>query len=108
MRASVDRRVLRPIAALNGFAVGALVVSLIAFRGDPLPVQLDTTLPTYLGQRVAVQDVRVKMNLLMAIEAMDEYRAASGSYRGFDAKIGSQVQPKLAWTDEPDVAITPL
>jgi hypothetical protein len=101
-------RALRPVAVLNGLAVGVLAVSLIAFWADPLPVQLGTSLPTFLGERVAVQDVRVKMNLQMAIVAMDRYRATAGTYRGFDAKLASQVQPELAWTDDPKVASTPL
>jgi hypothetical protein len=52
----------RPSVVLNAVAGGLVIVGVIAARMDPLPIQISTPLPTYLGARVLVQDVRVKMN----------------------------------------------
>jgi hypothetical protein len=85
-----------------------LAWSMIAFVGDPLPAQIATPLPTYLGMRSTVGDVRLKMNLELAIEAMDRYQVETGSYRGFDAEAGAALEPRLAWTDRRAIAAPPL
>jgi len=48
------------------------------------------------------------MNLRMAIDAMDRYRAEAGSYRGFDAETGASIEPRLAWTERLAEAKAPL
>jgi hypothetical protein len=93
---------------LNAMAVVLLAWSTIAFIGDPLPAQIATSLPTYLGVRTAVEDVRVKMNLRIAIDAMDRHRAETGSYYGFDARTGGALESRLAWTDRRAAAATPM
>ena len=69
------------------------------FRADPLPVQVGTSLPTYLGERVQAQDVRTKLDLRQALAAMDGFAATNGTYRGFDATAGRALDPSLAWSD---------
>lgn len=98
----------RPATVLNTLAAAVLCLSLVVFVADPLPAQLGTALPTYLGQRALVDDVRVRMNLGMAMDAMDRYRAEAGGYRGFDAEAATVIEPRLAWTDRPGGAATPL
>jgi hypothetical protein len=99
---------IRPTVVLHAVAVGMLTISMIAFHEDPLPAQIGTALPTYLGQRVVVSDLRLKLNLRLAIDAMDLYRAEFGSYRGFDAETGASIEPRLAWTERRTEAETPL
>ncbi len=94
------RRV-RPIVVLNAVGVGMLMVSLVMFRADPLPLQISMALPTYLGERITEQDVRTKMDLRQAMTAMDTYRSQHGTYRGFDAATGSVADTSLAWHDWP-------
>jgi len=72
---------------------------MVAFRADPLPFQIGTVLPTFLGERTAVNDIRARMNLRLAMTAMDDYRGRAGTYRGFDAKVGTEAEPTLAWFD---------
>ena len=84
---------------LNAAAAALLVVSMVMFHADPLPVQVGTSLPTYLGERVQAQDVRTKLDLRQALATMDGFAAANGTYRGFDAKAGGAVDPSLAWSD---------
>jgi hypothetical protein len=98
----------RPTVALHAMAVGLLAISLIAFHEDPLLAQIGTALPTYLGVRTVAQDVRTHQNLLLAIEAMDRYRADLGTYRGFDAAAAGVMEPRLAWTERASVATEPL
>lgn len=90
---------LRPAVVLNGFAAGLLAVSLIAFRGDQSAVRSATSMPTYLGARISVEDLRTKLDLRHAIAAMDTYRSANGTYEGFDAASASVADPSIAWTD---------
>lgn len=92
-------RRLRPGVVLNAGAAGLLVVSMLAYRFDPLPVQIAIALPTFLGERQFAQDVRAKMNLEEAIGAMDAYHAARDTYRGFDAATGETAVPELAWSE---------
>jgi hypothetical protein len=100
-------RQIRPTVALNAAAAGFLAVSLIIFRADPGPIQLATALPTYLGARNVVMDVRTKLDLRMALIVMDAYRADHGSYRGFDAAVGRAADPSLQWSDgvPPEAAV---
>lgn len=77
---------IRPVVALNAVAIGLLAVSLIAFRADPLPAQMSASLPTYLGARVLVQNLRTKLDLRQVITTMDAYRDEHGTYKGFDGE----------------------
>ena len=90
---------LRPMVVVNAFAAGLLAVSLIVFRADPMPVQIATSIPTYLGARISIEDLRTKLDLRRAMTAMDTYRETHGTYRGFDAAAGAAVDPSLVWND---------
>lgn len=89
----------RPTVVLNSLAVALLALSMLAVRMDPLPIQISTALPTYLGERTLAQDVRTKMNLGAAIDAMQAYRADHGTFAGFDARAGERAAPELDWHD---------
>ncbi len=84
---------------LHASAAGLLVVSILAAGLDPLGIEIATPLPTYLGPRELAQDVRTKMNLIQAIDAMKSYRAERGTFRGFDAAAGERLAPELRWSD---------
>lgn len=99
-RPSVRPRV-RPVVVLNALAGTLLLVSVLAARMDPLPFQISTVLPTYLGARELAQDVRTKTNLSEAVAAMEAYRTEHGTYLGFDASVGETTVPELAWSDGP-------
>ncbi len=94
-------RALRPAVALNAAAASLLVVAFLAHRYDPLPVQLATSLPIYLGIREQAQDVRAKTSLQLASQALEAYREANGTFRGFDARAGEAAVPTLDWHDGP-------
>jgi hypothetical protein len=98
----------RSTIVLNASAAALLIVSLIAFVADPLPAQVASSLPTYLGLRGVVGDVRTRMNLRLAIQAMDRYRAEVGTYRGFDTEAATTIEPRLAWTGRASHATEPL
>jgi hypothetical protein len=89
----------RPAVVLNAFAVALLALSMLAVRTDPLPIQISTGLPTYLGERALADDVRTKMNLGIAIDAMRAYRAEHGTFVGFDAAAGERAASALDWQD---------
>jgi hypothetical protein len=91
----------RSAVVLNTAAAGLLIACVMAARFDPLGIQVSTSLPTYLGARQLAEDVRTKTNLTEAIAAMEAYRAARGTYRGFDAAAGETLAPELAWSDAP-------
>ncbi|MEA2579220.1 MAG: hypothetical protein QOE83_112 [Actinomycetota bacterium] len=93
------RRNLRPIVVLDSLAISLLVISLIMFRTDPVPIQIGTALPTFLGERAHWQDVRTRLDLRQAMSAMDAYAAAHGSYQGFTATSGAKSDHSLAWAD---------
>jgi hypothetical protein len=95
---------IRPVVVLNAFAVGLLAVTLIAFRGDPSPVQSAQAVPTYLGARISVEDLRTRLDLRRAMTAMDAYRASEGTYQGFDALSGAAADPSIVWNDGLPVA----
>jgi hypothetical protein len=92
-------RTVRPTAVLNAVAVALLVVSLLAARYDPLPVQIATPLPTLLGARVHAQDARTMTNLSEAIDVAQSYREANGTFDGFDAAAGELAAPAFRWLD---------
>ena len=91
-----QRRV-RPAVVRNAIGVGLLEVSLVIFRGDPLPAQLSASIPTYLGARTVVEDLRTKLDLRRAMRVMDAYRATHGTYRGFDVSKGAAADPSIRW-----------
>jgi hypothetical protein len=94
-----SHRRLRPGVALNAAAVGLLGVTLVMHAFDPLEAQIQTLLPTYLGVRTAVEDLRARMNLHQALDAMNTYARESGTFTGFDARRGSALDPSLSWRD---------
>ncbi len=87
----------RPSVVLNGLAAGALGVAILMHVFDPLGIQIATALPTFLGARNAVQDLRTKMNLEEALTAMDSYRSDTGSFAGFEADRASSLSSGLTW-----------
>ena len=95
----IRRRAVQPGVVFNSLAVSLLAVSVIMFRADPLPVQLGSELPTYLGARVQWQDVRARLDLRQAISVADSYAAAHGSPLGFTAAKGAAADHSLAWAD---------
>jgi hypothetical protein len=98
---SVERadRSVRPNVVLNAVAVALLLLSAIAVRTDPLPIQISTSLPTYLGVREAAEDTRAEMNLLVAIDALDTYRGDHGSFAGFEPATGERLAPSVDWSN---------
>ncbi len=94
-----SRRALRPAVALNAAAVAVLVVAGGAFIFNPAPTQYGASLPTYLGERTYVDDLRTKLNLRDALSAVDAYRTAHGTFVGFDAAAGLAGAPALVWRD---------
>ncbi len=102
-RPAATRR-LRPVVVLHAVAIGMLAVSLIAVRNDPLPIQISTALPTFLGVREAAFDTRTEMNLLLAVDALERYRAEQVSFAGFDADAGERLAQEMTWTDRARVA----
>jgi len=87
----------RSAVVRNAIGVGLLAVSLVIFRGDPLPAQLNASIPTYLGARTVVEDLRTKLDLRRAMHVMDAYRATHGTYRGFDVSKGIAADPSIHW-----------
>ncbi len=92
-------RGIRPVSAAYGLGLGALAVTTVMFALDPLPFQLATPLPTYLGARTRVVDLRSRMTLDEALDVVAAYRTAHGSYEGFDAESASDLGPSLLWDD---------
>jgi hypothetical protein len=93
----MPQRRVRPAVVRNAIAVGLLAVSLVIFRGDPLPAQASSSAPTYLGARTVVEDLRTKLDLRRAMRVMDAYRATHGTYRGFDVSKGTAADPSIHW-----------
>jgi hypothetical protein len=75
-------------------AVGTLMAAL-----DPLPYVISTPLPTYLGARDRVVDLRSRLTLDQAFGVASRYRAANGSFEGFDAGVARRAAPELLWDD---------
>jgi hypothetical protein len=88
---------IRPVVVLDALGAGLLAVAIVVFGADPLPAEQSAALPTYVGLRVAAADVRTKMDLRMAIAALDTFAAGHGDYTGFDAEAGAALEPSLAW-----------
>ncbi|MGZ6544473.1 MAG: hypothetical protein ACXVEI_04090 [Actinomycetota bacterium] len=95
--APIPQRQVRPAVVRNAIAVGLLAVSLVIFRGDPLPSQMSSSIPTYLGARTVVEDLRTKLDLRRAMRVMDAYRATHGTYRGFDVSKAAAADPSIHW-----------
>ena len=97
----------RPISIAYGIGLGALAVTTVMFALDPLPFQLATPLPTYLGARDRVVELRSRLTLDEALGVAARYRAAHGSFEGFDAESASDLNPSLLWDDGvPGEAVT--
>jgi hypothetical protein len=96
---AIDPGRLRPTVVLNAVGAGMLLVSLVIFRADPLPDQIGTSLPTYLGARSSVEDLRTRELLFQALTDMDKYRSDHGTYRGFDLATAASLDPELTWQE---------
>jgi hypothetical protein len=96
--AGSTRRV-RPAAVANALAAGLLITCLIAARFDPLPFEISIALPTYLGARDAVADLRARHRLDDAFAATEAFAAAHGGIAGFDAAAGARTDASLRWVD---------
>ena len=92
------RRV-RPRVLAAGAAAALLVVSASAFLLDPSPARYAEVVPTYLGARTYVQDLRTRTDLWRGMVAVDRYRNRHGSLAGFDAATARAAAPAVAWTD---------
>lgn len=92
-------RQLRPVVVLNAIAAAILVTSIMAFQQDPFTVWVAQPLPTFLGARDQANDVRTKLDLRQALTDMDAYYVKHGTYQGFDAALGTRIDPSLAWQD---------
>lgn len=92
-------RRIRSISVAYGIGFGALAVTTVMVALDPLPFQLATPLPTYLGARTRVVDLRSRMTLDEALDVVAAYRTAHGSFEGFDAESASDLSPSLLWDD---------
>jgi hypothetical protein len=93
-------RRMRPISIVYGLGLGALAVTTVMFALDPLPFQISTPLPTYLGARTRVVDLRSRMTLDEALDVVTRYRSAHGSFQGFDAAAARQLGSPLLWDDD--------
>lgn len=85
--------------ALNGLAAALIGVSVLLFVMDPVPRRFYISLPTYLEPREQALDVRARMNLDSAMDAMISYRTRKGTFEGFDAKVGRRAEGELLWHD---------
>jgi hypothetical protein len=104
---AVRPRRIRPISITYGLGLGALAVTTVMVFLDPLPSQLSTPLPTYLGARDRVVDLRSRLTLDEALGVAARYRAAHGSFEGFDAESASDLSLSLLWDDGiPGEAVT--
>jgi hypothetical protein len=92
-------RRLRPVSVVYGLGLGMLAVTTLMFALDPLPFQISTPLPTYLGARDRVVDLRSRMTLDEALDVVVAYRTAHGSFQGFDAAAATDLGSSLLWDD---------
>jgi hypothetical protein len=83
----------------NALSAGLVLATVFAAAFDPGAIGVSTTLPTFLGIRVAAQDARAAANLDLALGALGAYRAEHGSSDGFDAAAGASLAPDVAWVD---------
>lgn len=93
------QRRFRPVVALNALAVGLIIVAVIAARNDPFAIIESQPMPSYSGERTAVDDVVARRNLWDGLRAMNEYRKRSGTYAGFTVTQGRSLAPDIAWVD---------
>jgi hypothetical protein len=100
-RALERPRVVRPRVVLDALAIAVVIASIAMFRADPLPIQISTSLPTYLGARTAVQDVVARRTLVDALDAADAYAAEAGSYAGFGVPDARVLAPEIEWAASP-------
>jgi hypothetical protein len=89
----------RPLVVANALGVGLVLATVVAAASDPGSIAISTTLPTFLGVRVAAQDARAVANLGLALDALGTFEATHGSSDGFDAATGERLAPELAWAD---------
>jgi hypothetical protein len=90
---------IRPVTVGYGLGVGALAVTLVMSALDPLPVALATPLPTYLGARDRVFDLRSRLTLDRARRSAEAFHEREGTFRGFDAETARALDPVLLWDD---------
>lgn len=98
-RGTERSRRIRPISIAYGLGLGALAVTTVMVVLDPLPSQLSAPLPSYLGARTRVVDLRSRMTLDEAMDVVAAYRTAHGSFEGFDAAAASRLGSVLLWDD---------
>jgi hypothetical protein len=89
----------RPVSVTYGLGGAALALSVVMAAFDPLPIEIATPLPTYLGARVRVDDLRARMTIDEGLDAALAYRDDHGSFDGFDARAAGLVGPTLLWDD---------
>ncbi len=92
-------RLLRPRVMGVAAAASMLAVSATAFLLDPGPAHYAEAVPTYLGARTYVQDLKARSDLWRGMVAVNRYRERTGSLTGFDALAARTEAPWLAWTD---------
>jgi len=95
------RRRPRAVVIANAFAAGALIACFLAARFNPLPAQLNTALPTYLGMRLEAADQRAEMDLLEASRVFATYASMHGSSTGFDEVAAKELDASLDWSAVP-------
>jgi hypothetical protein len=94
-------RVVRPRVVLNALAIVVVIASVAMFRADPLPIQISTSLPTFLGARTVVHDMAARRTLVDALDAADVYAAEEGSYAGFGPSDARALAPEIEWAASP-------
>lgn len=85
----------RKVVLLNAGAIALILIAVISYQADPGPVSLSPHIPA----RNRAIDLRTKMNLRLAMRAMDSYFAEHGTYEGFDAIRGAKSDGSLVWQD---------
>ena len=80
---------IRPVVVVNAVAAALLIMSVIAFRADPLPEQLTIATPTFMGLRASAQELQARAVLRDAMTELDTHRSATGSFSGFHPTAGS-------------------
>jgi hypothetical protein len=90
---------LRPVTVTYGLGGAALALSVVMAAFDPLPIEIATPLPTYLGARDRVFDLRARMTLDEGLDAALTFRDDRGTFDGFDARAAGILGPALLWDD---------
>jgi hypothetical protein len=78
-----EARTFRPALVANAAAAALLLISVIAFRADPLPDQLAIAAPTFAGLRVRAEDLQARVTLHDASLDLKRYASSNGSFSGF-------------------------